>query len=239
MKHTKALKYDSHFYHSLFMGPNPVKLEEELLLDNKIPENARVMDLGCGRGVTSLFLVKEYGFRVWAVDLWCGAEENGRFFSGEGLTPEQITPVHTDAAEGLPFGKEFFDAVVSVDSYHYFGRDPEYLDSRLLPYVKRRGLLYIAVPGMKKDLHDALPPELLLSWTAEQLEYIHDARYWADMVGRSKDAETVCVREMESNEECWRDWLKCDNEYARGDIATMEAGGGRYMNFVAIVLRKK
>ena len=84
MKYTKALKYDSHFYHSLFMGPNPVKLEEELLLDNKIPENARVMDLGCGRGVTSLFLVKEYGFRVWAVDL--GAGEETADFLREGLT---------------------------------------------------------------------------------------------------------------------------------------------------------
>ena len=28
------------------MGPNPIKLEEELLLNNKIPEGATVCDLG-------------------------------------------------------------------------------------------------------------------------------------------------------------------------------------------------
>jgi hypothetical protein len=43
---------------------------------------------------------------------------------------------------------------------------------------------------------------------------------------------------MESNEEVWNDWLTCNNEYARGDRKSMEAGGGRYLNFVAIVLKR-
>ena len=44
---------------------------------------------------------------------------------------------------------------------------------------------------------------------------------------------------MESNEEVWADWLKQENEYAVGDRKAMEAGGGKYLNFVSIVLRKK
>lgn len=84
-----------------------------------------------------------------------------------------------------------------------------------------------------------LEEELLLSWTPEQLEYMHDAAYWRDMVSRSKDAEVLSVREMESNEEVWADWLAQDNEYAVGDRKAMEAGGGKYLNFLAIVLRKK
>lgn len=43
---------------------------------------------------------------------------------------------------------------------------------------------------------------------------------------------------MESNEEVWADWLRQDNEYAVGDRKAMEAGGGKYLNFIAIVLRK-
>lgn len=84
-----------------------------------------------------------------------------------------------------------------------------------------------------------LEEELLLSWTPEQLEYMHDAAYWQDMVSRSKGAEVFSVREMESNEEVWADWLAQDNEYAVGDRKAMEAGGGKYLNFLAIVLRKK
>ena len=44
---------------------------------------------------------------------------------------------------------------------------------------------------------------------------------------------------MESNDEVWADWLKQENEYAVGDRKTMEAGGGKYLNFIKIVLRKK
>lgn len=238
MKYLKSEKYNTPALQAKIMGPNPVKLEEELLLDHKIPEGAVVCDLGSGQGLTSVFLAKEYGFTVYAADLWSDPEENRAFFDKMGLTREQIVPVKADA-ENLPFEKEFFDAVVSIDSYNYFGRDSRYLDEKLLPFVKSGGYLYIAIPGMKKDCHENLPQELLLSWTPEQLDYMHDVRYWRDIVGKSCDAEIVSVHEMESNEEVWADWLRQENEYAVGDRKSMEAGGGKYLNFIAIVMRKK
>ena len=238
MVYTRSKAYDTPELRRMIMGPNPVKLEEELLLDHKIPENAVVCDLGSGQGLTSVFLAKEYGFTVYAADLWSDPAENRAFFDRMGLSHDRIIPVKADAA-ALPFEKEFFDAVVSTDSYNYFGRDERYLDEKLLPFLKHGGYVYISIPGMKKDCHDHLPEELLLSWTPEQLEYMHDAAYWQDMVSRSKDAEVLSVREMESNEEVWADWLAQDNEYAVGDRKAMEAGGGKYLNFLAIVLRKK
>ena len=238
MVYTRSKAYDTPELRRMIMGPNPVKLEEELLLDHKIPENAVVCDLGSGQGLTSVFLAKEYGFTVYAADLWSDPTENRAFFDRMGFACDRIIPVKADAA-ALPFEKEFFDAVVSTDSYNYFGRDERYLDEKLLPFLKHGGYVYIAIPGMKKDCHDHLPEELLLSWTPEQLEYMHDAAYWQDMVSRSKDAEVLSVREMESNEEVWADWLAQDNEYAVGDRKAMEAGGGKYLNLLAIVLRKK
>lgn len=238
MHYSKSEKYNSPALQAKIMGPNPVKLEEELLLDHRIPDGALVCDLGSGQGLTSVFLAKEYGFTVYAADLWSDPEENRRFFDEMGLSREQIIPVKADATD-LPFEKEFFDAVVSTDSYNYFGRDPSYLDEKLLPFVKSGGYLYIAIPGMKKDLHDALPPELLLSWTPEQLDYLHDIDYWREILGQCRGAEVLTVKEMESNEEVWADWLKQENEYALGDRKAMDAGGGKYLNFIALVLRKK
>ncbi len=238
MKYIKSEKYNTPELMSKIMGPNPVKLEEELLIDSKIPENAVVCDLGSGQGLTSVFLAREYGYTVYAADLWSDPEENRKFFDEMGLSREKIIPVKA-VAENLPFNKEFFDAVVSTDSYNYFGRDENYLDDKLLPYVKSGGYIYIAIPGMKKDCHDNLPKELLLSWTPEQLEYMHDVEYWSKMAGKCQGAEVIAVSEMESNDEVWADWLMQDNEYAKGDRRSMEAGGGKYLNFIKIVLRKK
>ena len=238
MKYPLSEKYSTPELMAKIMGPNPLKLEEELLDNHRIPAGATVCDLGSGQGLTSVFLAKEYGFRVYAVDLWSDPEENRRFFAEMGLTDEQIVPVKADA-EALPFEKEFFDAVVTTDSYNYFGRDPAYLDEKLLPFVKPGGYIYIAIPGMKQDCHDNLPPELLLSWTPEQMDYMHDTAWWSDMVSECKGAEVLSVSEMVSNEEVWADWLKQENEYAIGDRKSMEAGGGKYLNFIKIVLRKK
>lgn len=237
MKYPLSEKYGSPELMAKIMGPNPLKLEEELLTGHMIPAGAKVCDLGSGQGLTSVFLVKEYGFRVYAADLWSDPEDNRRFFTEMGLTDAQITPVKADA-ESLPFEKGFFDAVVSTDSFHYFGRDPDFLDSKLLPFVKKGGYIYIAIPGMKKDCHDNLPEVLLLSWTPEQLETMHDVKFWSGIVGQCKGAEVLEVSEMKSGEEPWADWLKQENEYAVGDRRTMEAGGGEYLNFIKIVLRK-
>lgn len=238
MEYIKSKKYDIKEINDKIMGPNPIKLEEELLMDNKIPSGAKVMDLGSGQGVTSVFMAKEYGFKVYATDLWSEPADNQKFFEAMGLNEDQIKAVKGDATN-LPFEKEFFDAIVTTDSYNYFGRDPEVLDKCILPFLKPKGYVYIAIPGMKKDCHDNLPPELLLSWTPEQMDYMHDVNYWTDMVGKSKDSDIITVSEMESNEEVWNDWLKQDNEYAIGDRKSMEAGGGKYLNFIKIVLQKK
>ena len=238
MKYPLSEKYNTPALMAEIMGPNPVKLEEELLTGHRIPEGSLVCDLGSGQGLTSVFLAREYGFTVYAADLWSDPEDNRRFFAQMGLTDAQVLPVKADAS-ALPFAPETFDAVVSIDSYHYFGRNPAFLDEKLLPFVKAGGYVYIAIPGMKRDCHDHLPPELLLSWTPEDLETMHDAAYWRSIVSRSRDCEVLEVSEMVSNEEVWADWLKQENPYAVGDRKSMNAGAGKYLNFVKIVLRKK
>ncbi len=238
MKYVKTEKYNIDIINQKIMGPNPLKLEEELMRENKIKPGAIVMDLGSGQGITSVFLAKEYGFKVYATDLWSNAEENQKFFTKMGLTEKEIIAVKADATD-LKFKREFFDAVVSTDSYNYFGRDVNYLDEKLLPFVKKDGYIYIVVPGMKKDCHNNIPKELLLSWNPEQLDYIHDIEYWKSIISESKNSEIVSVHEMESNEEYWNDWIQCDNEYSVNDRKAIEAGACKYLNFIAIVLKKK
>lgn len=239
MEYTKSQKYSTPQLLAKIMGPNPFKLQEEMLLNHKIPAGSLVCDLGSGQGLTSVMLVKDYGFTVYAADLWSDPQENRKFFDEMGLTHEQIIPVKANA-DTLPFEKEFFDAIVSTDSYNFWGRDPEYLDAKLLPFVKSGGYLYICVPGMKRDCHDNLPKELLLSWTPEQLAYLRDITYWTEILNNSRDAEVLSICELKgNNDELWADWIRQENEVAVNDRKSIGAGGGKYLNFIAFVLRKR
>lgn len=76
MEYTLSKKYEEQRFMDMIMGPNPVKLCEELMLGHGFLENERIMDLGSGQGLTSAFLAKEYGLRVYACDLWSEPEEH-------------------------------------------------------------------------------------------------------------------------------------------------------------------
>ena len=89
MKYFKSEKYNTPELQAKIMGPNPVKLEEELLINHSIPEGSVVCDLGSGQGLTSVFLAKEYGFTVYAADLWSDPEENRKFF--DAMTADKET----------------------------------------------------------------------------------------------------------------------------------------------------
>ena len=220
------------------MGPNPLKLCEELLTFADIPESSVVLDLGSGAGLTSALMAREYGFFVYAADLWSDPSDNMRFFEEMGLTNRQAVPLKADAT-ALPFAHGFFDAVVSVDSYNYFGRDPLYLGEHLLPLVRRGGELLFAIPGMARDRHDDLPACLLASWTPEQLDYMHDMSWWRANIEQTEGVEILDMREMACTREAWADWLECDNEYAVGDRAAVEAGALINLNTIAVRLRRR
>lgn len=237
MQYPKTSHFDDTLVRSKIMGPNTLKLTEELLEGADIPRGSVVLDLGSGSGISSAMLAREYGFVTYAADLWSDPTENMRFFESLGLTNSEIIPLHADATQ-LPFAHGFFDAVVCVDSYNYYGRDPEYLGNCLLPHVKSGGLLYLAIPGMVQDCHSNPPACLRVSWTPEQLDYIHDMAWWRAMLSQTPGAEIVDTHEMACTHEAWADWIACDNEYAQGDRKAVEAGALDYLNTIAVTLRK-
>lgn len=92
MKYVKSTRYDTPELNRKIMGPNPVKLEEELLQNHRIPAHGTVCDLGSGQGLTSVFLAKEYGFTVYAADLWSDPDENRAFSARWGFRMSRLSP---------------------------------------------------------------------------------------------------------------------------------------------------
>ena len=137
MEYKRSDKYKR--LHNMIMGPNPLKLAEELLEGRELGKDDVVCDLGSGTGLTSLFIHKEYGPKVYASDLWSDPEENNEFFKREGVMDKSVEAVKADA-ESLPFDKEFFDAMTCIDSWNYFGRDKSFLDDKISPFIKKNGI---------------------------------------------------------------------------------------------------
>jgi 2-polyprenyl-3-methyl-5-hydroxy-6-metoxy-1,4-benzoquinol methylase len=97
----RSAAYDPQWMVDRCMGPNPLWLLEDLLGDCRLRAGMSVLDLGCGMGMTSVFLAREYGVRVQAADHWIQPEGNASRFLAAGVDG-QVTAVAAEAHD-LPF----------------------------------------------------------------------------------------------------------------------------------------
>jgi len=130
------------------MGPNPVWQSEAPADVLALKAGMRVLDLGCGTALSSIFLAKEFGVEVWATDLWVKPDENLRRVA-EARVEDQVHPIYAEA-HALPFAEGFFDALVSIGAYHYFGTDDLYL-GYCSPFAKPGGQIGIVQPGLAEE----------------------------------------------------------------------------------------
>src|SRR3954453_13021331 len=129
-------------------GANALWLAEGLAEAIELRAGMRVLDLGCGRAMSSVFLHREFGAQVWAVDLWHSASENLQRIRDAGVE-DSVFPIHADA-RSLPFAAEFFDAIVCIDAFVYFGTDDLYLLD-LARFVRSGGTVGIAGAGLTAE----------------------------------------------------------------------------------------
>ena len=230
-----GMDFDDDFMSENMMGPNSVRVLEEMVEDLHLEEGMRVLDLGCGKGLTSIYLARKFGVTVYATDLWIPATENYRRFKEQGLE-DRIIPIHADAHD-LPYADEFFDCIISVDSFHYFGYEKEYLDEHLAPLLKKGGKIIVGVPGLQNEFVNEVPEEMKPYY---KLEYhFHTCSWWKDLWSKSDIVGNIECRDLSCHEQAWKDWLKCDNEYAKQDIDMMKAEGGKYFSTVCFSATRK
>ncbi|MFI8281429.1 DUF5819 family protein [Streptomyces sp. NPDC085929] len=118
-RYPRSSRYDPAWLVGLDMGPNPLWLLEDLVRDLDLRPGMRVLDLGSGKGATSVFLAREFGVDVVAADWWIPAEDAAAVFAEAGVG-DRVAAVRAEA-HALPFEAESFDAIVSIDAFEYFG----------------------------------------------------------------------------------------------------------------------
>ncbi|MBR3503027.1 MAG: class I SAM-dependent methyltransferase [Clostridia bacterium] len=233
-------KYRPYFTKDYLMGPNSFRLLDELL--RRSPGNARfdrTLDLGCGMALTSVFLANETDAgHVYAFDLWVSASDNYTRIQAHHLE-DKVIPIHGDAMD-MPFAHGYFDAVVSVDAYHYFGCREGVFREKILPFVKKGGSVMIAVPGLREEPKGELK-ELFTTWAeGDDAELFKTPEWWKNLLAEEcGDQCDVAVKEGECFDEAWKDWFDSGHEYGVRDIQFLDKGLDRILNFILIYVRKR
>lgn len=193
------------FHNSL--GPINLWCAEALGTRLELQPGSRVLDLGCGAASTSIFFAKEWGVEVWAADLWIDPEDNRRRIEEAGLSA-QVFPLRVEA-HSLPFERSHFDAVVSLDAYHYFGTEVRYL-SYLSQFVRQRGKIGVVVPGNAIDPDDTAATALDLS-LADQLGAdwftFRSADWWRRLWSYTHCVDVEVAEMIDAGADDWQRWV--------------------------------
>jgi SAM-dependent methyltransferase len=160
--------------HERLAGQGGLFLAHDMAQLLKLGPGMRVLDLGCGAGVTSIFLARTYGVNVSAVDE--GLPDDLVQRATAAGVGHLITPVRADCRR-LPFPDRHFDAIFAMNSFFYFGTDELYPCS-LLRFLKEGGELVIGSPCYREELSADTPAEFLLEFPA--CLAVHSPDWWRD-----------------------------------------------------------
>jgi len=216
-------------------GANSLWLTEWLTTSLDLRPGMRVLDLGCGLASSSIFLHREFGVQVWATDLWFSASENIKRIRDAGVE-DGVFPIHADA-RALPFAAEFFDAIVSIDSFFYYGTDDLYLNY-VARFVKPGGWVAIAGVGLMREIEGSLP-EHLREWWTQDLWCLHSAGWWRRHWERTGIMEVDVADTMPDGWQRWLDWHSVVAPDNAVEIKALEADRGRNLGYVRVVGRRQ
>lgn len=241
----RSNQYDRDYMLDNQMGPNALWLVEWLSEALPWTPGMRVLDLGCGRCMSSIFLAKEFSVQVWAADLWMSPDNNWRRVLEAGVA-DRVCPLRAEA-HALPFAAGFFDAIVSIDAYQYFGTDELYLNY-LSGFVRTGGLIGVVVPGLMQPIDDTVPPHLTArqsngkSFWEDECYSFRTRDSWGALWRRSSRVTDVRVDAQADGWQHWRDFERALEMAGKSifpsDAETLDRDGGNYLGFLRLVARR-
>ncbi len=124
-----------------FFGGGGLYLVVRMLRALDLQPGQKVLDLGCGKGESTVFMAKHCGVQVKALDLETTAEFLAQKFAARGVSGS-ASALQMDATKPLPYAQNEFDAIFCMNSFNFYGAEPG-LMANLLKHLKPGGRLCI------------------------------------------------------------------------------------------------
>lgn len=199
-----------------WMAPGGLLLAELLADVLQLQPGDRVLDLGCGRGQSTVFFATRCRVDVVSLDLWIPASERVDAAAAAGVA-DRVVALQGDIARGVPIEAGSLDAIVSLQAFHCFGGTPwvvRYLTSLLKP----GGRLAIAQGCFRREV-EVLPPLFCATdgWNAEYAKY-HCPSWWQRHLESNGPLTVRVAEEIPDGELLWE-----DDVLYRGDRAGWSA----------------
>lgn len=222
----RSSTYDPNWVIENEMGPNALWLTEYLCKVMDLKPGMKVLDLACGKAVSSIFLAREFGVEVWALDLWVSPTDNANRVEAAGL--ETLISCLQGSALALPFEPDVFDAIICIDAFEYFGLDADFLPS-LIQILKPSAQIGIVNAGVLHEI-ETLPPE----WP-EDFSSFHTAQWWQELWLESRCVEIEVAEDMKDGRDLW---LKWNQILGMADDTYLTSSAGENLSFNRIVGRR-
>ncbi len=197
-KYPLSSRYDPDWIIENAMGAHTLWLQESLTREMNLKPDMRVLDLGCGRAISSIFLAKEFGVKVWAADLWNSATDNWSRIRETDVC-DSVCPIHADVHD-LPFSENYFDALVSINSFYFYVTDGEFLREKIFKYVKPGGKIGVIVPSFFNDYQDGYPEAYQPYVEPYNLNGWRTYNWWKDLFEQSGLVDIILADNIDGNE---------------------------------------
>ncbi len=190
----RSARYDQQWVRENSIGENVLYNLESLTQVLDIKPGMRVLDLACGKAISGVFLAREFDVQVWAVDEATPATENHRRIC-EMDCENKVFPLQIDARH-LPFPRDFFDLIIVIDSYTYFGTDDKYL-AYISKFLKPEGSIGIVDVCFRREIEtfEQVPPFLQPAYPSYWY-FVHSVDWWRKMWEKTGLVKITCAEEL-------------------------------------------
>lgn len=236
----RIIDYKSQKYHELkgltdreiysdFIGCGGLYLAAEMVRQMNLKSGDVVLDLGCGKGETSIYLAKNFDVTVVGVDFWNSSDKLLEKANKNGLS-NKIIPLQMDITQSNPFAQNYFDAIFCMNSLFMFGGNKDFLNM-LIGTLKIGGTLCVGSECFNKEPNFTnavdIPMVYNFDWHwkvwEECYSKYHSPQWWKSLLSSTDHLNVIHCTELKDGREMFEDFAHNYENYISEDIKEINA----------------